>query len=221
MRPLVAGVVVLAALVAAIPALAQAPPQPLSGFVIDAHGVSGGLPDGPGWVADVPEGTLLPARSLGLDGSAHVYLAHLGPVTLGAGARLVFVRGTTTAPVVDDTDGAAANTVPDVTTRFRAFAPEVSFNFGHRRGWSYISGGVGRARVENEATLGATTVTAGPDGWVSIFNYGGGARWMITRHIGFSFDLRWHQLSGLDATETFPGAMRSKLFVAGAGISIH
>jgi hypothetical protein len=221
MRCVCAGLAVAATvLLAASPAFAQAPARPISGFIVDLHGVTSGLPATPGWLPPVPDETALPSRGLGLDGGAHVFVASLGPVKVGVGARVLFVRGATA--IDPEADATAATEIPDVTTRLRAVAPEVSFNFGHRLGWSYISGGIGRARVESEAVVGSGTPTVGgPAGWVSIFNYGGGARWLINDHVGFSFDLRWHQLSAVATTDDFPGAMRTKMLVAGVGVSIR
>ncbi|MGE0041990.1 MAG: hypothetical protein AB7H88_08715 [Vicinamibacterales bacterium] len=223
MRRLVAGFAAAASvLLAAGPVLAQAPARPISGFIVDLHGVTSGLPATPGWLPPVPDETALPTRGLGLDGGAHVFVASLGRVKVGVGARALFVRGATA--INPEADTAAAATIPDVTTKLKAVEPEVSFNFGHRDGWSYISGGMGRAKVESEALVasgsGAPTI-GGPAGWVSIFNYGGGARWLINDHVGFSFDVRWHQLSAVGTTDDFPGAMRTKMLVAGVGISIR
>lgn len=214
-------------------AFAQPSAGPIPRFVVDVHGVSGGLPITDGWVPAAPVELPLPTRGLGLDGGAHVYVLRFGPAALGLGIRGMFVRGSgTTEPVEPPDTGvpvpvpapAPAPAVPTVTvsTRLRAIAPEVSINFGHRLGWSYVSVGVGRAREESEASSDSgATLTGGPPGWTSAFNFGGGARWMVNAHVGFSFDLRWHQLSSIAATDDYAGAKRTRLFVAGAGVSIR
>jgi hypothetical protein len=109
-----------------------------------------------------------------------------------------------------------------VTTRLAMFASQFSVNFGHRGGWSYISGGLGRSRVRSEASpIPPATVPSNVEiGWVQTINYGGGARWFISDHIAFSLDLRWYRLPSVDATSTRPAAGRTTLLVAGGGISI-
>jgi opacity protein-like surface antigen len=99
-------------------------------------------------------------------------------------------------------------------------APQLSLNFGHSLGWSYLSAGLGGAHVESEAALeGATTQFVPTDsGWVKTLNYGGGARWFISDRVGVGFDLRWYKVGLVPATDTHPGAPRASLFVAGAGV---
>jgi hypothetical protein len=53
---------------------------------------------------------------------------------------------------------------------------------------------------------------------VKTLNYGGGARWFVTDHLGVGFDLRWHKVSLVPASSTHPGAPRASLFVVGAGV---
>ena len=111
-------------------------------------------------------------------------------------------------------------TIPEVTTKLRSLVPQISMNFGHSLGWSYLSVGLGRTRVESEATLASSTVTFVPrdSDWVKTLNYGGGARWFINDHLGVGFDLRWHKLSVIPRTATHPGAPRASLITAGAGL---
>src|SRR5687768_638371 len=134
-------------------------------------------------------------------------------------------RGTTTPPEPPPGTGASpppANTIPDVTTKVTALTPQLSLNFGHSLGWSYISAGMGRARVESSAVLagGTTTFTPRDSDWVLTFNYGGGGRWFLTDHVGVGFDLRWHKLDNIVAGASHPGAPRMSLFVVGAGVVV-
>ena len=92
-------------------------------------------------------------------------------------------------------------------------------NFGHRNGWSYISGGLGVSTLpiepENRLTFPETPRRR-------TINYGAGARWFVTDHVAFSFDLRFHALSGVESTTpNTPGIPHTTLFVFAAGISIH
>ena len=97
--------------------------------------------------------------------------------------------------------------IPEVTTRLTTLVPQVSMNFGHSLGWSYLSAGLGRSKVESEAALtgAATTFTPRDSGWVKTINYGGGARWFINDHLGVGFDVRWYKLSIVPASDTHPG----------------
>jgi hypothetical protein len=194
--------------------------EPLPIVVLDIRGTSVGLPTTFGWTPPVPEETVVPSRSYGLDVGGHVYPLRGGVVSLGIGAALVLSRGVATqAEPANDTDTLVR---PEVTTRLASIAPQLSVNFGHRHGWSYLSGGVGRARVRSEVSqpltpASPTTVDAG---WVQTINWGGGARWFINDHIAFTFDLRWHRLPDVDATVNRPAAGKTSLIVVGGGISI-
>jgi hypothetical protein len=193
--------------------------EPIGRWVIDARATSSGLPNEAGWVPAVPEGTLVPGRGLGFEVGAHVYVLRWRSVALGVGATLLVADGTA-APNAPDTDTTPVPppTIPEVSTRIRSFAPQVSLNFGHSLGWSYVSAGLGSTNVESEATLSGATFTPRTSDAVKTLNYGGGARWFINDHVGVGFDLRWHKLSIVPATATHPGAPRASLIAVGAGV---
>ena len=198
------------------------PSRPIGRFVVDVRGASVGLPTSIGWVPAVPEGTEVPARSLGFEVGAHIYFPKWGPITFGVGAT--YLKGGKTTKPPEVAEGPApvpSGTIPEVTTRLTSFAPQVSLNFGHANGWSYISFGLGQSSVESDAVLvpaGAVVFPSRDSGWTKTLNYGGGARWFITDHVGIGFDLRWHSLSLVPARATHPGAPRSTLLTAGGGI---
>jgi hypothetical protein len=198
------------------------PKEPIGRFVVDVRAASVGLPTAVGWVPVVPEGTEVPARSLGLEVGAHVYLARLGPMTLGVGATYLTARKSTVPPeIAEGPTPPPPVTIPEVTTRMSSLAPQVSLNFGHASGWSYVSVGLGQSNVESEAVLappGATVFQPLESGWTTTLNYGGGARWFLNDHVGIGFDLRWHTLSTVPTTATHPGAPRTTLFTAGLGV---
>jgi hypothetical protein len=175
-------------------AAAQAP-EPPGPWVLDLRGATAGLPSDTAFFPTVPIDTLVPSRGFGFDVGAHVYLFTLGPSRVGVGANYVRVRGTTET----------------VTAELRTVAPQVSFNFGTRSGWSYLGAGLGRGWVATTAQQ-----LAGPasedSGALTAMNFGGGARWFLTGHLGVGFDVRWHRVSGT------PGTM---LVSAAAGFSIH
>jgi opacity protein-like surface antigen len=193
--------------------------EPLPRGVIDVRGASVGLPTVAGWTPPVPEGTVVPSRSYGLDVGGHLYIWRGRVVALGIGAAVVMSKGTTSPA---EPAGAQLTVAPKVATRLTSLAPQLSINFGHRLGWSYISGGVGRARVKADVSRRATLTspTLVEIGWVETINYGGGARWFINDHIAFNLDLRWHKLPSVSATATQSAAGRASLIVAGGGISI-
>ena len=187
--------------------------EPVGPFVVDIRGLMSGLPTTEGWTPVLPAGTDVPSRGFGLEGGAHLYFAKWGPATLGAGASFSMARGTATAVTVG---------TPDVKTRATTLAPQLSFNFGHQLGWSYLSAGYGGAQVTSESSAIATTPAAmAESGWVGAVNIGGGARWFITEHLGVGFDARWHRLSSRDATATSLAAPRTTLFHLAVGFSLQ
>ena len=214
-------IVFAAALSAATTSLAQTK-EPIGPFVLDLRMASSGVPAESGWTPLVPVDTVVPSRGLGFDVGAHVHVLRRRALAIGIGATWLVARGSTSPP--DPAEGAPATTptVPRVTTRVTSLAPQVSLNFGHSLGWSYLSAGLGRARVESEATLvgGSTTFTPRDSDWVKTINFGGGARWFINDRVGVGFDLRWHKTSLVSATATHPGAGRASLLVAGAGVVV-
>jgi hypothetical protein len=179
---------------ASAPAAAQtaAPPGP---WVIDLRGTTSGLPKDTAFFPGIPAETIVPARGFGFDVGAHVYVLTFGPSRLGVGANYMRARGTT--------EGIAAN--------LSTLAPQVSVNFGTSAGWSYLSAGYGRAWVRTTVERDAGTATAAPEPFGAV-NFGGGARWFLSAHVGVGFDLRFHQLSG---------PPRTTLMAAAIGFSIR
>jgi len=115
-------------------------------------------------------------------------------------------------------------TTPAITTKVTSLNPQLSLNFGHRMGWSYLSGGYSTAQVSSESTAFGTTVPAAkaPDLWNPGFNYGGGARWFMKAHLAASFDVRFVQLPSRVSTPAHPiFALRTKMVNWMVGISIQ
>lgn len=193
-------------------AFAQAP-DPVGPFVIDVRGLMAGLPTQQGWVPLLPADTSVPSRGFGLEGGGHVYPVRWGPVQVGFGAALTVARGTATATI----EG-----TPDIVTRSTTFAPQMSFNFGHRLGWSHLSVGYGAAKVVSEsAAVAGQAATTQDSGWGGAINFGGGARWFIADHIGVGFEARWHLLSSRTGAATTLAAPRATLFHLAVGLSVH
>ena len=189
--------------------------EPLPRAVADLRASTAGLPTGLGWTPTVPEGTLIPGRGLGLEAGAHVYVARFRVGALGVGGTFLIARGQASPP--DPVSSSPTVTaLPGVRTRLTSIVPQVSLNFGHRLGWSHISGGLGRTRATSELVeeLAGRIPTPVESAWIRTINYGGGARWFINDHIAFSVDLRWFKVA---ATEALP---KQSLITASAGISI-
>jgi hypothetical protein len=110
----------------------------------------------------------------------------------------------------------------------RTVAPQLSFNFGSRQGWSYLSAGYGGASLRSDAPLvvgssssatepGAVVISGGSLDASRIrgVNLGGGARWFLSGHAAIGLDVRFHRLS---ATATTP---RVTLVSVSVGLSIR
>lgn len=194
---------------AAWPAEAQPDPPP-GPFVVDARAAMPSFSTADALGAPLAlRSDQLPSRGLGFEVGAHVYPLRGRRVTLGLGASLVRARGGR-APGEE-----ALPTEPTIESRFSAFAPQLSLNFGTGRGWSYISGGMAWTRRSTGDV--ARTVPEGVT--LTGLHYGGGARWFISRHVAFSFDLRFFRLPAQVADRTVPDQPGYTLFLGAAGLS--
>lgn len=196
----------LAALLVSTAAFAQSsPPGP---FIVDLRGAIAGAPGGVSFYPPVPVETRAPQRAFGFGVGAHLYPFQLGIARVGFGVDVMRVRGSATS--VNNID--AAMTVSTL-------APQISFNFGTREGWSYLSGGYGttqtNAKVETPATDSATAATVARDRRTRTINVGGGARWFLREHMAVGFDVRFHRLQ---ATRGLPAKQIVGLSV---GISVR
>ena len=201
---------IIALHLAAAPAAAQ-DPGPIGPFVIDVRGSLVNVGQDPDLAANRGLGPgQLPAWGLGLDVGGHVYLFSLGVVTFGVGASALFT-GPSRTPGMDDLDAGG----PTVTTRFTAFSPQLSFNFGDGDGWSYLSGGVGTSRL----TVSSEQLTVPEQRRAGTLNYGGGARWFVRPGVALSLDLRFYAISPLAQTATEPGSPRMTLLGLNMGVS--
>ena len=136
-------------------------------------------------------------------------------MALGIGANVVFAGGSRTLDVTA-ADGTVTKS-PTVRRHFRSVSPEISINFGHRNGWSYISGGFfGRSKlyVDREDDPAADPP------YRKTLNYGGGARWFTNDRVAFSVDFRWYSVAEQPATLGLIAQPRTTLLVLSGGISI-
>ena len=156
----------------------------------------------------------LPTRGFGVVFGAHVYPLRLGIVTLGVGGEWVSAHRSRTL----NTGTAAAPQTVTVNTRFSTIAPQISFNFGSRNGYSYISGGIGRANFTAERN---DQPLPDPESGSKTINYGGGARWFVKKHLAVSMDIRFYAVNPQLTTATRPGYPRMTLVAMNGGISIR
>lgn len=186
--------------------------RPIGPFVVDLHGsvarfgadaqlaASRGIPS-----------EQLPTTGLGLTAGAHWYPIRLKALTLGIGASWLTARATT-SPDLEKTPTAVA-----MVTRFTALNPQLSFNFGHKRGWSYISGGL----LTSVLSVDASGATRRSSPGLKTINYGGGARWFAKPRVAFSFDVRFYAVNPAPATAEYPGNPRGTFTVFSAGVSLQ
>jgi hypothetical protein len=223
MRALITLVVVVFAVT---PSAAQPVDEPLPRIVADLHGRWGGLPSTAGWVPEVPTNTPIPNRGFGASIGGHFYPLRLGIFTFGLGASIIVAqgRGNPTEVVTASGSSSASTSIPlpVVTTKTTSLVPQLSMNFGHRFGWSYLSAGYGPTRIDSTAAaVGTTPAVSAPDRWNPALNFGGGARWFMKRHFGAGFDLRFVKLSSRAATDKAAFAKRTQIVNLLVGVSVQ
>jgi hypothetical protein len=185
----------IAALLISTAAFAQSSsPGP---YIIDLRGAMSGAPGGAAFYPPVPAETRAPQRAFGFGAGAHVYPFQLGLARIGFGVDVMRVRGSATSVN-------AINAAMTVAT----IAPQVSFNFGTREGWSYLSGGYGTTQTNTKVqTPAADSIAAAAlmrERRSGTINIGGGARWFVRDHVAVGFDVRFHRLGaglGLPSTQ--------------------
>lgn len=201
----------------AAPAAAQQD-EALPPFVFDVHGLYAKHKNEPSVATelDVASGNL-PAHTFGLVGGGHVYVLRGSKIKIGFGGTFLAAGGHDTIETTN-TDG-SMTTSPTVQRHFRSIDPEISFNFGHRNGWSYISGGIGgRSRLYlDRADAPASNAPAR-----STLTYGAGARWFANNHVAFSVEVRWYSIAEQPASlaNNIQLEPRTTLMVLSGGISL-
>jgi hypothetical protein len=215
--------VFLLVLFASVPAAAQTD-EPLPWFAVDLHGASVGLPTAAGWIPLVSDDTPVPGRAWGLAAGATVYPVRFGIITLGLGASISRARGTGESLTITTGSGASAVTrvTPIVRTQVLNLIPQLSINFGHKLGWSYLSAGLGRSKITSSAdAVDDSPQIVVPGSWNQALNFGGGARWFMKPHLGAGFDVRFVKLGSRGASGAIPSAKRTQMITFSAGISIQ
>jgi hypothetical protein len=208
----ISGWVVLLLLFTVTQAEAQ-DPGPIGPFVIDIRGSFVSVGQDPELAASRGLGPAqLAGSGIGLDIGGHVYLLKWNVITFGLGASALFTSPSRTPGMNDaNPDG------PTVNTRFAAFSPQLSFNFGNGDGWSYLSGGLGTSRM----SVYIEQPTEPVQRRAGTLNYGGGARWFVRPGLAFSFDVRIFAISPLDEMDSAPESPRMSRVAVSAGVSFN
>ena len=213
MLPARSFLVLLPVLLTAAPALAQPPEEPIGWYVADVRGSIVPFPRNEELAGArglrAPD---TPGAGLGFDIGAHVYPFRLWIVTFGIGAS-VHSSAASQAP-------AEFSPMPDgppIRKEFTAISPQLSFNFGNRDGWSYLSGGIGRSRL----SLYAEGSGAPEQRTANTLNYGGGVRWFTSDHLAFTIDARFYAISPLVQMDEVPASPRMTQMTLNVGVSFR
>ena len=204
-------------LATSVPARAQPPEEPIGGYVVDLRGSfvpfarNVELAENRGLL---PQET--PGRGFGYDVGGHVYLLRLWQVTFGLG-------GSYHASTADQQTGDPAADLPGPTfrKRFSALSSQLSFNFGHRNGWSYLSGGLGTSRLSLFRVDPAEPGAEPRQESANTLNYGGGVRWFLNARLAFTIDIRFYAISPLPAAGEAPGSPRMTQTTFNVGASFR
>lgn len=159
----------------------------------------------------------LPTMGLGIVAGAHIYPLRTRAITFGVGAEILRSRARRTKQPA--TEGGPEG--PTIETSLSGISPQVSFNFGHRDGWSYISGGIGSSSLKSAIEVTAPATADDESVSSRTINYGGGARWFTTRHLAVSLDLRFYAVSPRTATATDRGYPRMTVLVFTGGVAFR
>jgi len=199
-------------LLASRPAFAQDPPPRNPLYVVDLHATIPRFPEDPQLAGSRGmQLAELPGTGLGVQVGVHVYPLKWKAITFGIGGEFASSRAKQT-PL----EGVA--NIRAATETFQTIAPQLSFNFGTGRGWSYISGGIGQS-TWSLIPEGQEAFPSDTDRMRTV-NYGGGARWFAKPHLAFSFDVRLYQIDPGTPYFGYPGSPRTTLMIIGAGVSV-
>src|SRR5207245_1033903 len=213
MRSRLAALLISMLIASARVANAQEPPPRIGPFVIDVHGTLPRFPNDDAALAASRGMSLaeLPGAGVGLQIGLHVYPLRWKAITFGIGGELAVSRAT-------QTPAEGVENVRPSVEQFTSIAPQLSFNFGTGKGWSYISGGIGQSTwaVTPEGQEGFP-----PDSdRLRTINYGAGARWFIRPRLAFSLDVRVYSIDEGFEYVGLPGSPRKALLIIGAGVSV-
>jgi hypothetical protein len=195
----------------AAPAFAQ-DKQPLPPFELDAKYFTVRIGQDQTTATDLAIPTSdLASRLNGLVFGGTVYPIRGKNKALGIGAEGLFGRGITSLA------SASGGSALLVSTYVTGIDGQISANFGHREGWSYVSLGAGPMRLNS--FLGASPL-AEPPGTLTL-NFGGGARWFNYEHLAIGFDIRFYLTQGNASNlPLYAGRGKRRVLFVGLGFSI-
>jgi len=179
--------------VAAAQTLNPGPPGP---FVVDLRAATSGVPSGEAFYPGLPQEASVPGRGFGGGVGGHIYPLQIGPARIGLGVDAMFARGSTA----------------DASSTLITVAPQISANFGTSDGWSYLSAGIGTARLKLDPGSVSATVRS--------TNFGGGARWFLSDHVAFGFDVRMYFTRAEAGTSASASRQAARLMLLSAGVTI-
>lgn len=194
-------------------AAAQPPPSdPLSLYAVDIRGAIpflGGSPETAASLGIAP--TQLPTRGLGIAAGAHVYPLRRRSWAIGIGGEWLYSRGSIDLVPIDESLPGRT-----IARRFESLSGQLSLNFGHRNGWSYLSGGAGPLVFDTwekpDSPDGARAMT---------LNYGGGGRWFTRPRLAFTFDLRFYATRPAEPTLVVGARGKQTVMVITVGVSVR
>lgn len=191
--------------------------QPIPRFTVDLRGFYTGLGQDARTASELGV-TIndMPKRGLGGVAGVHFYPLRGERMALGLGAEYLLARGRQTPE--PPTGQTVLPTTTIVEQRLVSLSPQLSLNFGHRDGWSYLTAGMGPLGFE---TFTGAVAPSEPPEKKNTINMGGGARWFAASHVAFTFDVRFYLTRPADRTPFHPGRDRNRLRVLSAGISIR
>jgi hypothetical protein len=196
------------------PAVAHAQARPpIAPAVLDMRVVFAGFGEDAVTAQDLDiEPVAMPARGRGLVGGLHLYPVRTGGFALGIGGEFMLARGAETPP--DDEDPLTPEGVT-IRRRLQSLSGQLSINFGHRDGWSYLTAGMGPMVFQ---TYAGDEAPEDPNRKMTI-NMGGGARWFLSRHVALNLDLRFY-LSRPDVrVGDNPARERRRMIMMSAGFA--
>ncbi len=190
--------------------------RPLPVAVFEVRGVTGELPGTDAvTLDDLGLSGGLPERAVGGVAGLHVYPVRRARMALGLGGEGVLVRAR--ADIIN-ADGVL--TGQRVVRQLQALAGIVSLNFGHAGGWSHVSAGFGPLRFKNALAPAAVPESAIEAPYRLTLNAGAGARWFLSNHVAFGFDLRMYFIRADVATGASAGHEAARLMLLSAGVTI-
>jgi hypothetical protein len=204
-------------LLVAAPAVAQ-PKDPIGPFVIDLRVGFAMLKADPVTAENLEITTDdLPGHSFAGLGGIHFYPVRRGGFAFGVGGELLLAGATG-----QRTDEEAGDMLgPKVRRRFRSLSGQLSFNFGHRQGWSYLTAGIGPVAFDTYVVPAPPAPSPDADGLRPMTqNFGFGARWFNTNHVAFELDLRFYLTVPANPTAIVGGRERTTVVVMSAGIGL-